>query len=188
MEDLLKVAAYIAAVVIYALLKMRKKTEKQNRPVNSEAPKKPLPHTTPPKTFAEVPPKNPATQSFEKAVKKLESEIKTSKEIIKPGNPLKQEKHLKSGRVYEEKEAYVSRYKNLESTSVSLDEQTKDHFNKYQTFSEIKNVESGYDDKSIVFEYPDEETKKNPYAEFLKDPENIKTAFVAKEIFDRKHF
>lgn len=182
MDDLLKVLIYIIMIAIYAFFKIKKKADSNPKPT---ARKESMPHTVPAKSFADVPPRKTGP-SLKDTIKKLEKEIDKSQKTVKA------EKHIKSGRVYGEKIAEKYERKGLERMSSSSElpaVNIQDHFDRIQNYSEIKNYESGYEDKSIIFEYPDEDKSKvNPYSDFLKDMENVKKAIVMKEIFDKKHF
>lgn len=185
MDDLFKVILYILAVVIYALFKMKKGPAKQktNFP---QVPKLPLPHSTPTRSYADAPPEKKKS-TLQETIKNIEREIKHSKEVVKP------EKRIKPGKIYEEKREGALEKENLERKPLTYEglktEKFHDHFDKVQNYDEIKRYDSDYEQAhKIEFEYPEEGKPLNPYANFLKDPENIKTAIVMKEIFDRKHF
>lgn len=185
MDDLFKVVLYILAVVIYALFKMKKGPAKQ-KPNFPQAPKQPFPHSTPPRSYADMPPQK-KEPTLQETIKNIEKEIKHSKEVVKT------EKRIKPVKVYEEKREGALEKEILERRPLSYEglknDKFHDHFDKVQSYDEIKRYNLDYDQEhKIEFEYPEEEKTLNPYTNFLKDPENIKTAFVMKEIFDRKHF
>lgn len=183
MDDLFKVILYIVAVVIYALIKMRKKAPKNEWPQTS-APKQPLPHTTPTRSFADSPPKK-AAPPLQQTIKNLDREIEKSKKTIKSEKPIT--------KVYEEKRYETEERKSLEREPLKYESLAKNyqtHFEQYQGYNEIATYESEFAKKESRFdEHPeDEKVLTNVYSEFLRDPENVKKAFVLKEIFDRKHF
>lgn len=185
MFDDYKIIIYIVLAILYFLFSGKKKSASKNTPPINQNPE---PRTTPP--LAEPKPvykpkpllQNPVPEPQKQPVP--EPQPFSLEDILKEFDQTLEEKSAEKTRQREEVKAKVQ--EQPVRKIVDYDEDIKEEIQSLEIPSLLKAKENVSEDEHFT-PYSLEEGKKSKYAAMFKDPESIRAAFVASEIFNRKY-